>query len=347
MQFGRRDIVGLDIGSYAVKAIQLRKGGKGWSVHGGAITDIGEKAGDTPSRHEANTVRAILASLRVGGIKANYAVCSLGGPEVAIRNFDFPVLPEDELETAVLLEARQVCHFTTTDIAVDYHLIPNGAQRSRGYLVAATNKHVKNIARLAKKARLHCALVDADALALLNCFTEVEKPVPDHGTAILNIGNNHTAMVIEGKGGWPFVRNLSFSADDVIRQIGNEHDMTFPAVKKMLADETKKLPSEIYESLKKPTEEFVRDIEKTLLYYSTQENSFDIRRILICGGAALYKEVVRLLGEMLPVESVLWNPFEKMRCHGIKNHKGILLKNVLKKNGPAMVIAAGLAMRTI
>jgi type IV pilus assembly protein PilM len=344
---GRRDIAGLDIGSYSVKVVQLRRTRKGWFVYAGAIAEINEKSVDTPARHESNIVHAIQNCLRLGGIKTNYTVCSLGGPEVAIRNFDFPLLPDDELETAVLLEARQVCPFTTTDIAVDYHLIPNGTQRSRGYLVAATNKQVGNIASLVKKARLNCAMIDVDALALLNCFTEIENPEPDHGTAILNIGNNHTTMVIEGKSGWPFVRNLSYAVEDVIKQIAKEHGDTPDSVKKILTDETKEIPSEIYESLMKFTEEFVRDIEKTQLYYSTQENSFDIRRILICGGAALYHEIVKLLGNMLPVESVLWNPFEKMRCHGVKNHKGILLKNVLKKNGPAMVIAAGLAMRTI
>lgn len=347
MQLGHRDIVGLDIGSYAVKTIQLRKTSKGWSFYSGAITEIGGKAGDTSSRIEANIVRAILTCLRLGAVKTNYAVCSLGGPDIAIRNFDFPLLPEDELETAVLLEARQVCPFTTIDIAVDYCLIPNGTQRTRGYLVAATNKHVKNIASIVTKAKLHCAMVDADALAILNCFTEIEKPGNDHGTAILNIGNHHTTMVIEGRNGWPFVRNLTYAADDVIKLIADEHNTSPAAVKNMLSDESKEIPSEIYESLMKYTEEFVREIEKTLLYFSTQENSFDIHRILICGGAALFREVVRLLKEMLPVESSLWNPFEKMRYHGVKNHKGILMKNVLKKSGPAMVVAAGLAMRTM
>ena len=348
MQLGRRDIVGLDVGSYAVKAVQLRKSAKGWFVYAGAISEIGgEKGSMTPSRQETSTVRAILDCIRLSGVKTHYAVCSLGGTEIAIRNFDFPLLPEDELETAVLLEARQVCPFTTTDLAVDYHLIPNGTERSRGYLVAATNKQVKNIARLAKKARLNCAMIDADALALLNCFMEVEQPGPDHGTAILNIGNNHTTMVIEGRNGWPFVRSLSYAAEDVIKQIAQEHDTKPASVKKMLSDETEEVPSEIYESLMKFTEEFVRDIEKTLLYFSTQENSFDIRKILICGGASLYQEIVKLLNQMMPLEAVLWNPFEKMKCHGVRNHKGILLKNVLKKNGPAMAIAAGLAMRTI
>ncbi len=347
MQLGRRDIVGLDVGSYAVKAVQLRKTSKGWFVYSGAISEISEKENSIPSRQEANITRAILSCLRIGRIKTSNAVCSLSGTEVSIRNFDFPVLPEDELETAVLLEARQVCPFTTTDIAVDYHLIPNGTQRSRGYLVAATNKQVNNIAKLIKKAKLNCTMIDADALAILNCFTEIEKPEPDHGTAILNIGNHHTTMVIEGGNGWPFVRNLTYAVDDLVKQIALEHNTTPDSVKKMLEDESSEIPSEIYESLMRITEEFVRDIEKTMLFFSTQENSFDIRKILICGGASLYHEIVRLLREMLPVEAMLWNPFEKMRCLGIKSHKGILLKKVLNKKGPAMVVAAGLAMRTM
>ena len=340
MQFGHRDVIGLDIGSYAVKLIQMRKSSKGWSIAAGAIVDIIEKDPANLNKHETNVINAIENCIRLAGVKTNYAVCALGGPEVAIRNFDFPVLPVDELETAVLLEARQVCPFTTTDIAVDYHVIPNGKERTRGYLVAATNKQVSNITRLTKRAKLSCTLIDADALALLNCFMEIEKPGPEHGTAILNIGNNHTTMVIEGKSGWPFVRNLNYAAEEVIKQIAEEHSVTTDNIRKILMDETNEVPSEIYESLLKITEEFVRDIEKTLLYYSTQENSFSIQKILICGGASLYQEIIKLLSHMLPVEIVLWNPFDK-------NTKGILLKNVLKKNGPAMVVAAGLAMRTI
>ncbi|MBN1975641.1 MAG: pilus assembly protein PilM [Sedimentisphaerales bacterium] len=347
MQFGRRDIVGLDIGTYAVKLVQMRKSAKGWFVTAGAIVEIGASDSDVPSQHEANITRAILTALRLAGVNTSYAVCALGGNEIAIRNFDFPPLPDDELDTAVLLEARQVCPFTTTDIAVDYHLIPNGSDRSRGYLVAATNKQIKNVTRIAKKARLNCVMMDADALALLNCFLEIERPGPDHGTAILNIGNNHTTMVIEGKGGWPFVRNLNYAAEEVIKKISDEHNVAPASLHKMLMDETNEIPSEIYESLMKETEEFVRDIEKTLLYYSTQENSFSIQKVLVCGGASMYQEIVKLLGNMLPVETVLWNPFEKMKCQWNKNTKGILLKNVLKKNGPAMVVAAGLALRSI
>ncbi len=347
MQLGNRDILGLDIGSYSVKLIQMRKSSKGWSVISGAIAEIISSNSENPNLRDVDIANTIQTCLRLAGTKTSYAVCALGGNEVAIRNFDFPSLPKEELETAVLLEARQVCHFTTTDIAVDYHVIPNGSERTRGYLVAATNKNIENITRLVKKSKLNCAMIDADALALLNCFTEIEKPENDHGTAILNIGNNHTAMVIEGRAGWPFVRNLNYAVEDVIKQIAEEYSFTSDSIKKILLDETKEMPPEIYEALMKATRDFVNDIEKTLLYYSTQNNSFGIRRILVCGGGALYQGIVKMLAKMLPVETVLWNPFEKMRLSKGRSSKSVLLKNVLKKNGPAMVVAAGLAMRNI
>jgi Tfp pilus assembly PilM family ATPase len=154
-------------------------------------------------------------------------------------------------------------------------------------------------------------------------------------------------MVIEGRAGWPFVRNLNYAVEDVIKQIAEEYSFESDSIKKILLDETKEMPPEIYRALSIATKDFVNDIEKTLLYYSTQDNSFDIRKILVCGGGALYQGIVKMLAKMLPFETVLWNPFEKMRLSRGKNSKNVLLKNVLKKNGPAMVVAAGLAMRNI
>ena len=190
VELGRKEVVGIDIGSHSVKVVQLRRAHKGWSVHAGAVVEIGDKGTDSPGKREANTLRAILTCLRLAGVKTHYAVCSLGGHDVAIRNFDFPHLPDDEMETAVLLEARQVCHFSTIDIAVDYNIVDNSKGRAKGYLVATTNKQLKNRVRLIKKARLNCTLMDADALALLNCFLEIEKPGKDHGSLYEFINRN-------------------------------------------------------------------------------------------------------------------------------------------------------------
>jgi Tfp pilus assembly PilM family ATPase len=48
------------------------------------------------------------------------------------------------------------------------------------------------------------------------------------------------------------------------------------------------------------------------------------------------------LNNHLPAAVVLWNPFEKIRCEADRS-----CEEILQKNGPAMAVAAGLAMRSI
>jgi type IV pilus assembly protein PilM len=344
---GRHEIVGVDIGSFAVKVVQLRRTSSHWIVTGAGAVDISEKGADTPARRESNCVRALANCLRLSGTRSKLAVCGVGGPEVAVRNFEFPAVPPEEADRAIQLEARQVCPFNTNDIAVDYRLLPDGKDRTTGYLVVATGYLVKHKAHVAKKARLDCALMDVDGLALLNCFKEVEKPPDNHGTAILNIGANETTVAVEGNNGWPFVRNLNYAGSAMIKSIAAENDSTPEAVKAVFAGDPAAIPPSMRESLERAGERLINDIIKTVRYYGAQERSFDIHKMFVCGGFALFGDMVKLLAKQLPMEVKLWNPFEKMRLQVGTTHRGALMKNILRKSGPAMVIAAGLAMRTV
>ena len=344
---GRQEVMGVDIGSFAVKIVQLRKASNHWLVTAAGIVDISEKGTDNPGRKETNSARAIHNCMRLSGIKTKLAVCGVGGAEVAVRNFEFPIIPEEQIERAIMLEARQVCPFNTDQVAVDYRLIPDGDGKTRGYMVVATDRLLKSVVRLAGRAHLNCALMDVDGLALLNCFNEVEKPEKNHGTAILNIGSNCTTFTIEGEGGWPFIRNLSYAGESIVESIAAENEMTPDAVKTMFAGNPKGIPANIQDSFKRACDRLINDITKTVRYYGAQERSSDIRKILVCGGFALFGEIVRILDNNLPMDVNLWNPFEKMRCHVGRNHRGVLVKSILRKNGPAMAVAAGLAMRAV
>jgi type IV pilus assembly protein PilM len=344
---GRHEIIGVDIGSFSVKIVQLRRTSSGWIVTGAGAVDISEKGADTTARRESNCIRALANCIRLTGATSSLAVCGVGGPEVAVRNFEFPAVPPEETEQAIQLEAKQVCPFNTDDIAVDYHLIPDGKGKTTGYLVVAAGHLVKQKTRLAKKARLDCALMDVEGLALLNCFKETETPPDNHGTAILNIGARETTVAVEGNNGWPFVRSLNYAGDSIIKAIAAENDATPDAVKAAFAGEPKDLPAAMRESFERACDRLVGDITKTVRYYGAQERSFDIHKMLVCGGFALFGDLVKLLGKQVPMEVALWNPFEKMRLQVVRSHRGVLMKNILRRSGPAMAVAAGLAMRTV
>lgn len=344
--FGRNRVVGVDIGSFAVKLLQLRKTRSGWAVRAAGIGNIAQTDEDGSGPREANALRGIIDCLQLSGNTTNLAVCGVSGPEVTVRRFEFASVAPDEIERAVIMEARQVRPFNTDDIVVDYRWTSENDAKTIGYLVAATNRLVRNKVQLVRKAGLNCALVDMDGLALLNCFNELDGSEPGGGVALLNVGSSLATLVIKGANGLPFVRDLTYGGDAIVRQIAAESDTSVDALRKALFSHDTDVP-QFGSSLQKACDRLIVDIAKTLRYYQTLERSYDVRKIFVCGGFALVDGFVELLNRQLHVEAVLWNPFEIMGCDVERGHRGVLQRNILEKNGPAMAVAAGLAMRSV
>jgi type IV pilus assembly protein PilM len=359
------EVFGLDIGSSQVKLIQMRKNGTGYTVSAAGIVDIAA-AEDSKNRGEINTIRAIRECFESARIQTKLAVCSVCGPEVAVRHFKFPPLPTQEIEGAVLLEAEQVCPFNVHDGPVDYQLISNGKDSVSGIFVAATNKLIKSKVQLAKNASLDCVMMDVNGLALLNCLSKYEKPDTDSAaikmpepsnplmaktsnegsrttTAILNVGGTYTTLAIMGEN-MPFIRDMAYASNDIVRQIAVENNISTERTwQTLLGRENTKEPSiKLGDSLEKACQKLIDDVTETLRYYTAQEKSAHVEKIFVCGDFAPVEGFVELLDSRLPAKASVWNPFDKIPCDAGKR-----CKDILQKNGPAMAVAAGLAMREI
>ncbi|KPJ66763.1 MAG: hypothetical protein AMJ43_07085 [Coxiella sp. DG_40] len=348
----QKQVLGLDIGSSAVKMVQLRKDNGGFTVTAAGIAEITNSTEDDENlKEQVNTIAAIGKCLWSTGTQTKLAVCSVCGPEVAVRYFKFPSLPSDEIQGAVLFEAAQVCPFNIEDSAVDYQLIPNGKDCTTGVLVAATNKLIKRKTQLAKNASLDTVLMDVDGLALLNCLSEYknsQKGISEtdvvRTTAILNVGSSFTTLAIIGDNNLPFIRDMTYAGNDIIKEIAAENNLSTETVNKILTggEVSDHSQLKLSDGLAKACQKLITNVIETLRYYTTQEKSSTIEKILVCGGFALVKGFVELLDSQLPVPTVLWNPFDKIRYNASQPYQ-----NILQKNGPALAVAAGLAMRSI
>ncbi|MHC4573769.1 MAG: pilus assembly protein PilM [Planctomycetota bacterium] len=351
------EVLGLDVGSSQVKAIQLHKDDTGYRVTAAGIVDF-EPDGVDSGGKEANIVEAIRKCLHSAGAQTQLAVCGVSGPEVAVRDFKFPSLAPDEIEGAVLLEAAQVCPFNVNDGSVDYQLVPGGGDGVRGVLVAATNGLTEAKRRLAEDAALRCVLMDVDGLALLNCLDglplrdelkddspgEAEKRKAGRKIAILNVGNSYTTLAVVGHRGLPFVRDIAYAGSNIVEQMAADSGLSAERIRRILrgGETNGGSEPELNDTLAKACQKLIVEVTETLRYCMAQEKAEVVEQILVCGGFALVKGFVELLDSQLPARAVLWNPFLAARCKTGKTGQ-----DVLAKKGPALAVAAGLAMRTI
>lgn len=344
LKIGQQQVFGLDIGSSTIKVVQLHKDGDNYAITAAGIADINDGTEGDDGRKEINIPKAIHQCLQSAGIQTKLAVCGVCGLETALRHFTFPLLSPDEIEGAVLLEAKQVCPFNINDGIVDYQVIPGDKKDTSGTLVVATNKLLKEKTRFVEDAALNNVLMDVDGLALLNCFRGCQKYEAGQATAILNVGSSCATLAIISDDNLPFVRDLNFAGKAIIENIALKNNIPAKTVEGVLngRENPDKIRLELCDNLETACHKLITDITETLRYYDVQRKSEMVKKIFVCGGFALVEGFVDLLNGRLPAATVLWNPFDKISCDA-----GLPCADILRKKGPALAVAAGLAMRTI
>ena len=201
----KKPLVGLDIGSRAVKMVSLAANGDGCHVTAVAMSEIEiDPAQDGTNPSQRAQTAAIEDCLRSSGgsiSRNSHFVFGLSGSKVKVSSFNFASLTLEEIANAVMFEAAQICPFDIRSSVVDYQLIGIDERAEKGFkkkkkvypnvkgvLAVATKEEIARKRILAKDALLKCVLIDSEGLALLNCLNEYITEDEALPIAVINIG---------------------------------------------------------------------------------------------------------------------------------------------------------------
>ncbi|HTL45637.1 MAG TPA: type IV pilus assembly protein PilM, partial [Vicinamibacterales bacterium] len=182
-------LVGLDIGSSAVKAVELKAAGKGYKV-----TAFGSEPVPPDSISEGAIIdaSAVAESIRrlfdSRGIKTKEVAASLSGNAVIVKKISVPVMTDAELAEAIQWEAEQYIPFDIQDVNLDYQILDRGdpaagATTMDVLLVAAKKEKIADYTGVIAQAGRTAVVVDVDAFALQNAYEA-------------NYGSDHSSVVV-------------------------------------------------------------------------------------------------------------------------------------------------------
>ena len=158
--------VGLDIGSFAVRAAEISGEPGSWTLHRfaqltlppGAVVD-GEIV---DSRAVTEAIKALWAR---GDFKSKKVSVGIANRWVKVRQAEVPALSPDEVRTSLRYEAQEVIPFAEEDAIVDFVVQdrfagPEGGEFLRILVVAAQRQMVSMTLETVRKAGLTPAHVD-------------------------------------------------------------------------------------------------------------------------------------------------------------------------------------------
>src|SRR5919197_4669151 len=126
MAFFRKaaDIFGLDIGSSAVRPLQLREAGGSYRLSALGTAQLPPDAIADGSVKDAPTViDAIRSAVSKSGIKAKESAIAISGRELIIKKVQIPEVPAKEVHDVVQLEAEHHIPFAIDEVFLDYHTV--------------------------------------------------------------------------------------------------------------------------------------------------------------------------------------------------------------------------------
>ena len=352
------DSIGIDIGSYSIKIVQL-KGQAGkyhlvrWSVIPIATTSEGEKSELSPEEKKAVIINLLKTYRGSGkGIPKN-AVTSVSGNAVIVRYVKFQKLTRKELSKTIRAEAEPYIPFNIEEVFIGFHplqdVIEDGKQKMETVLVAAKKDFVGQRIEILEGAGFKPAVIDVDAFALESCYEIIKDPmITDETVMVINVGFSKTNFSVIEKGVTMVVKDSPIAGTSVTKAIMKNLGVDSRTAEKLKItngilisqeqrDEVQenKEAMNVSEASSAMAKDLAMEAKKIVQYYVTQGKDKKVNRILVCGGSANIKNIIPYLSnEMnLPVEKL--NPFSR-----IGGSEGIP-----EEYQTTLTIAAGLAMR--
>jgi len=343
---GSKNLVGLDIGSSSIKAVELKRTRAGIQVlHLGMEPLSTDVVVDSMIMDSPSVASAITKIFGENNMKGRSVATSVSGHSVIVKRITVPVMNEQELRDRIQVEAAQNIPFDITDVNIDYQLLSDDPSTSHMdvLLVAVKKDKILNYTNVLSMAGKSPAIVDIDVFALQNCYEFNYAPAPSSTVALLNLGASVMNINIV-KGSTPlFTRDVSVGGHQYTDSLQKELDLSFEDAESLKLGRKVGTVSEDAKApiLQQVTELIVLEIQKTFDFFRATSAGEHIEKIYLAGGSAKVPGLIEELRRefSLPVEFL--NPFQRMEYAETGPAAELIEQNVGQ-----MAVAVGLALRS-
>lgn len=339
--------IGLDIGTYGVRAVQL-----GFAKGRPVLEKFAQVALPPGAIREGEivdgpAVSAVIRRLwREVGFKSNDVVIGVGNQRVLVRQVELPAMSRAELAAALPFEAQELIPIPVEDAVLDFQVLgevpgPGDGKQVRLLLAAAHREMVEAHLAVVTAAGLKATSVEVGPLAMVRSLAG--SPGDGRADAIVSIGAGVTSVVVH-EGGVPrFVRVIPIGSNEVTEAIAKDLGVDTEVAEglKRRADlgssfETVARAGQLVCDRLGP---LGGEIRESLAFYSAQSHATPIARVLLTGGGSTVPGVLGELRSQLDLPVDLAHPLV-----GIESGRAGFTVQELDALEALMTVPLGLAL---
>lgn len=356
-------ILGLDIGTTAVKVVLLKEGvGGGVSLIDYRIEEFplsADKKENIPLELVLETLRKTLSGINIKRVKV---VTVVSGQRVSVRKVLVPNMPKEELLEAIKWEAKEHIPFPIENAVVDYHIIgevaDKGAKKLELLVVAVEKIIVDQHLGLLQNVQVKPACITVTPFALSNILKKNDYLKTGEIIAVVNTGAEATTINIFAGENLVFNREIPLGGNTITRaMVGTlisdtgqvELDINQAEILKKdwgIPDErnpqqlTPELNSAQVVPLIRPVlERLANEIRRSLDYYREESRGKRVSKVVLLGGGGELKGLPEFLTQAFGLAVEVSRSLNNLQIELAEDRK-----QELEQLSPRLSIAIGAAL---
>ncbi|PWT95048.1 MAG: pilus assembly protein PilM [Blastocatellia bacterium] len=345
---GKKNLVGLDIGSSSVKAVELAKKGAGLQLLNLGFENLQQDTIVDGQIMELNNVSNVISSIfREHQIKTNKVAAGVSGHSVIVKNIVLPQMSEAELQESFSWHAEEHIPFDIADVNLDYELTGNSSESLHVLMAACKSDKIATVKQAIQLAGKQPVIIDVDAFAMQNCYEINYQPKANEIVALLNIGASTMNINIVKGTRSVFARDAQVGGSHYTSLLQKELGLSFEqaeAVKRGQPLPSGIEPRPIQPIIASVSDTLALEVKKTMDFYRTTASHGDegIQKILLAGGGSKLPGLAEYLANRFEIPVEVFDPFRHIDVDDKKFDPEYMREIV-----PEMAVAVGLALRGV
>src|SRR5690606_33113914 len=315
---GVGDFFALDIGTSAVRVVQLNRDSK----EGFVLAHYGYGAVDTRTvaannkESERRLGEVILTVIGQSGIKTKNVVIGMQAQKTFTTVIDVPTMPEAELRSTIKYQIDQYVPMAIDEAKVDWVLLGQSAHdpaKQEVLLASTANAYAEERLEFIEGLGLNVIAAEPDPIAMVRALLPSEL---NDGRLIIDVGETSTNLVMTYGDAPRLVRTIPTGLYSLVKaavqNLNVQEDQARQFILKFgLAPD--RLEGQVFRALESVLDGFAAELTKSIKFFQTRYPSTPVGGIFLSGYASAIPKFGEYVAAKTTVNTSLANPWQKVK----------------------------------
>lgn len=315
---GVGEFFALDIGTNAVRVVQLSPAGQGgWNLTHFGYAPLDEKTSSSSSPEALRRLgEVIITAIGQSGIKTKNVVIGMPSNKTFTTVIEVPLMPDNELRNTLKYQVDQYIPMAVNEAKVDWALLGTSLHdpKMQEVLIASTaNSYAEERLEFVESLGLNVIAAEPDPLAMVRSL--LPPGAPD-ARLIIDVGEQSTDLAITFGDSPRLVRTIPTGVRTLIKaavqNLNVQEDQARQFILKFgLAPD--RLEGQVYRAIEGTLENFSAELIKSIKFFQTRYPNTPVMSILLSGYGAVIPGFGEYLSAKTSIPSAVANPWQSVR----------------------------------